>query len=258
MSNVETILDFPVEKIARRLRDGLERAKRGGHEWIEGSLEAFAAMYDARLRFGTDQVAFGKWIKEQHQSGLLPREIYGNELTAMWHLGADIDKAREALTKTRFRTYRNIWKEAKPTYSVDSIYEKPHGRPKKDAEKPPPQPVKPKPRATLMRQLKLEDDYVRVQGTSLGSPKEMDALIQMRENPNCKDEAAQLIERAVAGEPVTATAVLAAKGRADTPTSDELIDLWIKHSHKLLSAFQRADVATKRKFAEYIREQANA
>jgi hypothetical protein len=251
-------LDFPIEKIARRLRDGLERAKRGGHEWIEGSLEAAAAMYDARVRFGTDHRAFGTWIKEERNNGLLPDNVDGHELNALWHLGADLSKARQALTTTKYKTYRNIWNDAKSIYGVRTIYEKQRGRSKgspNKIKKAKPQ-SRSRSRAALMRQLKLEDDYKRVQGTSLDSPQELDALVHMKEHR--PKEAEQLIVRAIAGEPVSATAVLAEKAQLPKLTKDDLIQTWVNHSHKMLSAWLRADKPARDQFIEYLMEQRDA
>jgi hypothetical protein len=107
-------------------------------------------------------------------------------------------------------------------------------------------------RATLTRQLKLGDDYERVKGTSLDSPKELDALVHLAEHR--PKEARTLIERAVTGKAVTATAVLAAKAHSPKPTKNELIGAWIK---KMLSAWQRADLTTRDQFIEYLKETRN-
>jgi hypothetical protein len=62
------------------------------------------------------------------------------------------------------------------------------------------------PTIAILRRLKLGDDYQRVQGTSLRSAKEMDALVHLKEHrPGI---ASTLIERVVSGETASAVAVV--------------------------------------------------
>jgi hypothetical protein len=81
-----------------------------------------------------------------------------------------------------------------------------------------------KPRAEARRIVKLGDDYERLQATSLGSPKEMDALIELKDH--YPDVANNLIERAVAGEPEGAIAICNAlrNGVTITAVRDALAD----------------------------------
>jgi hypothetical protein len=82
-----------------------------------------------------------------------------------------------------------------------------------------PAPTRKLPFAVVNRMTKLGDDYARLKPTSLGSPKEMDALIALEDYPVF----AKLIERAVAGEPVSARSVLAEKIKHPSLPPDELI-----------------------------------
>jgi hypothetical protein len=73
-----------------------------------------------------------------------------------------------------------------------------------EESKPPGAAEKKMPLKVAMRKLKLGDDYDRLLVTSLGSPKEMDALVHLKEGRHTLDIFTRLIERAVAGKPVSA------------------------------------------------------
>jgi hypothetical protein len=103
------------------------------------------------------------------------------------------------------------------------------------------------PYAQVRRETKPEGRYDQLKRTSLGSKREMDALITLKDRWPQKGE--NLIQRALAGETVSAIAAIDDKARQPSPTIADLHEAW-KKSFPMHSVWQRADAQTCRAFCE--------
>jgi hypothetical protein len=231
-----------LDNIGRSIRDGYERATRGGtKDWLEGSLEAAAALHRLRARF-PDQYAFDKWLATSAYNCYLR-----SERDALIALGADIPAMRELLSQYKYGThpsYETIWYSAKPPVAEPAAPIRPQ------AEKP-----AAKTFTSGRRRIKLGDHYARVSGTCLDAPKELDALIVLLDHR--PEVAKDLISKAAAGEHVSAIAEVAQRRRQPPPTLADLVDGWTKHQTRLQALWHRASVAVREQFVDYLKGQCN-
>jgi hypothetical protein len=248
--------------IAAHAQSGLERATRGGQEWIEGSVQACEAFYRARKRF-TSNSTYNAWIMQHEFDRSVPEP---HDRAAMVHLGADPVQARKVFETTLFRSYRKIWEYAKPTWTgakpkpvqqhnavmeSESITAKRHSR-------------KARPKtandAEVHRKLKLGEHYDAIKGTSLDTPKEKDALVTLLEGQSDFSIAMTgenplvpaLVKRAVEGQLVSAIQICSDKKRMPPPTAEQLIKSWSQS--KLLSLWLRASDEVQDKLLDYLME----
>jgi hypothetical protein len=261
MSITADVIQFDsaqIDKIGRRIREGFIRANKGGEEWIEGSCEAAQALYEGRQLFRRDR-EFGAWL-HGHSFNFYTHQ----DRAALITMGADLPTMRDVLKNSDSRSYRVLLRDnaarftnaGKPDDATRIARKKrPGRRPKSE---------KSLPDTEVRRKVKLgEENYTALKGTSLGSPKEMDALITLMDGQTDfaisiggeTPIAPELISRALAGEPVSAVAVCLEKQRVPLPTLADFTDAWIRHPVKLLSLWTRADNKTKRDFIAYLEHQ---
>ena len=91
----------------------------------------------------------------------------------------------------------------------------------------------------------------RIKRTSLDSGAEMDALITLTRH--VPEQANTLIERAAAGEAVSAIAIVQTLKRAPAPTVADFINVW---RNKITRLWDRADMKTREEFATFVMDQA--
>jgi hypothetical protein len=225
MTLTENVTYLPIEKIGRAIRDGYERTLRGASEWVEGSLIVATNLYMAREQFGSDQY-FGRWLRESKYN------FYrNNDRAALIAMGSNVQVMREVLNKRTSNSYRLIYQAeksrftnpGKPNQATDHAQKKPKYTRKTQRRDH-------KRTSTALklaiRREKLGSIYAKIEHTSLGETREMEALLKLRQAS--PQQATALVERATAGEPVSAIAVVAAIKRTPSITSEQLIEAW-KH-----------------------------
>lgn len=229
-------------QIACSIRDGHERAKRGGHDWIEGSIEAAANLYAARVRFDSNS-EFGKWLRSTGYASY----CNGNDRAALIAMGSDPPVMRAAINATTSRSYRVIYQEFRDRFP------KPGKTTVRRRERREPTPGKrtkqSKSMSLIIRSQTLGLElYDKIKDTCLGERAELEALIEL--SRISKDEVETLIKSAEAGKAVSAIAVVAAKRNHPSITAEALIEAF-KHG-KLLRLWMRADVDTQNALIEYM------
>lgn len=256
-SNVVSLKQSTEDEMAARAEAGLKLATRGGNDWIDGSLRAAEAFYQAREMFRAD-IAFSSWVTA-HGFHLA---LSTHERAALVAFGSDLAQARTVFEKTKYRNYRGIWREAQRTWkhvglATVAIPKPVRGRPKQ-TEKPQVSKITD---AEVHRRVKLGEYYEAIKGTSLDTPREKDALIKLIDGQSNfaithggeTPVVPALIKRAAAGESVSAISVCAEKKRAPPPTKDELIKAWMQS--RVLAIWLRADKDVQDQFCLYLMEQ---
>jgi hypothetical protein len=240
MSNPVVQLPTRLERIAERIKAAYDRIEHVATEWVEGSVELAAALQEGRKAMPAN-IGFGEWLD---LSGL--SFIDKNDRAVLIEMD-DHALLRKVLIDTESTSYRVIYQEYKRRLPKPG---KTRGR-------------KPTMKQTgtkhthraVRRRIKLEDEMPRITGTSLDSPKEQDALIEIKDHyPKI---AAELVTRAAAGEAVSARATLDDRRAAPAPGLSDFTDTWIKHSQNLVRLWTRASPDMRREFIRYLEEHAD-
>ena len=239
-------LERTLGNLSASIRDGYKRATQGGSEWLDGSLEVAAAMYEARGRFPSNK-EFGDWLENE---GYGPKIYNPQDRAALINLGSDIPRARVVMRKSQSTCYQLIWESVKAQWDAPVFLEnsKTTEEPKKRIRrKGGPKPGKRTDKTTLkenMRRTHLgADTMAKIADTSLNTPKELDALIHLKDHyvPVYN----QVIEQAAAGEAVSAVAAKAKIARDPPPKPDDVFEIFTKHSHRFLAGWIRLDTAAR-------------
>jgi hypothetical protein len=231
-------LERPLSQLAASIRDGKTRIERSDQDWVWGSLEICSAMHEARLRFPHDR-GFGQWLNNEGHN-----DWDKNDRAALIKFGADSEQAREVFTKATSKSYQHIWDSVKSSWrfpqgeETSGPRQKPHGRGRGSPRRRHSTPVlsETMSHAELHRKVKLEEDLLRIQGTTLDYPQEMDALIHLKDHYS--EDYQDVIARAVAGESVSAVAVKARIGREPMPKPEEFVRAFTRQQ-KLLAMWLR-------------------
>jgi hypothetical protein len=208
--------------------------------WIDRSIVMMQRLRQIRDKFPRDQ-EFGAWIRDKRLN------FYGHtEQAALLGLSTDIELARKSMNETTSYSYRVIWDENKSRFPGAGKPQATRNNRKKKSKS------NEMTDKHAFRLMKLEDDLSALANTALGSPKEIDALILIKDH---KPEVyADLVQRAISGEPVSAIAWLERKKLKPAPTGAELKQIWSTQSHRLLSAWLRADPKAQNELLKYMEE----
>src|SRR5262245_14300904 len=97
----------PMNVLADRIRNALERAERSRIEWIEATLDLATTLKEARDRFPSNE-AFAHWLVDSK----LDADIIGHQTrAALINMAADLALARIVLQKTKRNSWQLIWQE---------------------------------------------------------------------------------------------------------------------------------------------------
>jgi hypothetical protein len=241
--NVVVPIGSRLDIIKRRIKNGHERATKGGAEWIEGTLEVAAALFEGRDQ-ELGHISFSAWLKE---NGL---DFYSkDDRMALIGFAGDLALARAVLTESKSRSYVVIWRENKSRFRKSSTTDRPTG---KRYSKPR---VRNKDRAMNHRRMKLGDEIVdTLKGTSLDSAAELDALVLLNRGApegELNEIVQHLVAEACAGKDVSAIAETVKLAPTRTRKRPTLVEAWRK---RMVFAWEQADHNEQVKFVEYLME----
>jgi hypothetical protein len=237
---VESYQPTNLDSIKRRIREGHDRLKKGDAEWVEGSLQIAMALLEGRELVPAN-IAFSDWLKDNKLDF-----FHGHDRAALLKLAANLELARDVLSKTDSRSYRMIWQQAKSRFdsAAKTHTEKP-GRRKRQRKS-----------ASVLkinRAIKLgEDTVARLHGTSLDSSEELDELIVLnRGTPpgELNDVVRKLVDDAVAGKAVSAIATGAAIEKKAPVPANKLIDAFKK---RMTFIWEQSDYEARVALCEYL------
>jgi hypothetical protein len=238
MNNPVVQLPTRLERIAERIKAAYERIEHAGTEWVEGSVELAAALQEGRKAM-TANIGFGEWLD---LNGLA--FIDKNDRAVLIEMD-DHALLRKVLIETESISYRMVYQEYKRR--LPKVGKTRRRRASTEGNR--------FTHKTARRRIKLEDEMPMIAGTSLDSPKEQDALIELKEH--YPPIAADLVARAASGEAVSAQAARDDKLAAPAPALDDFTDTWRKHSQNLLRLWTRAAPDVRRQFIKYLEEHAD-
>jgi len=218
-----------LDDLAVRIKEGHVRAVKGGAEWVEGSLEVAAALYEARERHHAD-INFSQWLRKNNL-------IYKpHDRTALIDLGSDSVLARTILTETNSRSYELIWRQNKQRFANAR---KPARRKRSST---------PRHSGTCHRAMKLgEETLAKLKGTSLDRADELDELVVLNrgaELGKLTPTVQKLVDEAASGEIVSALTVA---GRHKAPS---LIEAWKK---RMVHAWTAASDDEQNELMEFLK-----
>ena len=235
-----TVILFNENYYARQIREGYERATKGGKEWVEGSLQMAEALHKGRERVPAN-ISFRDWLTQNKLEFFSHRDR-----AALINLADNMELARTILTETDSRSYELIWARNKKRYPVLRSD-------RKTTKRDPRKGTMGKKRAEIFRELKLgEEALTKIKGTSLDTAEEMDELIMLNRGASAGEYTPvvkQLIEDAAAGKDVSAIAVTAKLMKREPP---KLVDHW---RIRMVRSWQQADRAARLEFLKYLMQQ---
>ena len=239
-------LPTEIERIGYLIRDGYERAKRGGQEQIEGTLIVAGSLYAARQHFSSDP-EFGGWLK---RSGY---NYYGKtDRAALIAMGADLEVLRKLLIEQTSTSFRVIYQEHKTLFPQVGKQEKKQRKSKYVRTTNQRNPKRASKEMTFtIRKEKLGDTYAKIENTTLHGLVEMGALIELQAADRLLAD--NLVKRAAAGEAVSAVAAVAAKKKPGAITLERLIKEW--NHCKMLRLWLCAAPETRAQFIQHMQKQ---
>jgi len=216
-------------------------------DWIEGSLDLIAAIKRASDNMTPDRTLIS-WLRER---GLNHYET--SDLAALVSFAVNLELAREIFTKAGSnRSYRALWEANKHLFERKARRGgwpkgKPRGpRKRKEARSS---------MAEITRQIKLEGELKQIEGTSLDTPTEKDALIELKQLDG--NSAARLVRHAAKGEAVSAAAEIDKRKFKPPPDAAKLMEIFNRSSHALLRAWVRATPDERRRWLKTMEENAD-
>jgi len=103
MSTITNLKDEALDRIGRRIDAAWKRLHESKDAYVEASVELMQALREGRIQCGDNDSAFGAWLKQTGRDYLEK-----NDRAALIKAADDLDAAREALTKTKSRSYQHI------------------------------------------------------------------------------------------------------------------------------------------------------
>jgi hypothetical protein len=224
----------PMAEAGQRISAAWKRTRSTDREhWVDGSILLAVEISHAYTQFGNVQ-ALGHWLTSHRYLN-----ISRNEVGALANLGRR-DDLRQIMEKTAHRRYERLWQEVRP---ASAARKKPIAKTESKVSF-----------KEAARSIKLGENYERLMHTSLGTPAELDAMVKLVDA--FPEDFHKIMTRALAGETVSAQAVLEDRGRHPPPTIDVLRTAF-KANHQFISKWLRATHQTRTAFLmELIKEEA--
>ena len=237
-----------LERIRRELAEGRAQIRKGldennGEEWSAGSVKVAVALRDG-LAMVPDGLSLSAWLIENGFDIFTP-----SDRDALVKLAQNVDLMRATLASTKSRSWQVIWRDHKYKYSTTSkrSHHPPAGAPKEKRA------YAPRSRMRIHYSLKFGDEAMeKIRGTTLDNSHELNELLMLNrgaENGEVLPEVQKLIDRAAAGEDVSALSYSATQFGLPKRVVKDIVGAWRK---RMLFTWDQADIGERTKLIEYL------